>query len=45
MCSLEKAASKFRNIYRKTPVLESLFDKVVDLNICEQLLLIKHKSI
>ena len=36
MCSIKKAVlKKFRNIYRKTPALESLFNKVTGLKACE----------
>ena len=45
-CSIKAVnVYKFRNIHRKTPVLDSLFNKITGLqtpifkNICEQLLL------
>ena len=35
-CSIKKSCSKkFRNIHRKTPVLESLFNKVAELKACK----------
>ena len=33
-CSMKKLFLKFCNIYRKTPVLESLFDEVAGLKTC-----------
>ena len=32
-CSIKKISSKFHNIYRKTPALESLFKKVAGLRL------------
>ena len=29
-----RCSEKFRNIHRKTPVLESLFNKITDLKVC-----------